>query len=317
MKISILGTESLGVRGLCCEVEANGRKFVIDPGVSLDIMRQGLPPHPSQIAVAGHVKEDIVAALSRATDIVVSHYHGDHTPLKDPDPWQIALADLPPPEKARFWCKGEEGLSAISLERRRDLVRHLGLPTPAAEGQDNGTLHCSQPVYHGRPPSMVMMSRIVEGGETFVHASDMQLLDPGAVAVISAWQPSVLVASGPPLYLSRLSAEEERRAWSHAEFLAGTVPTLVLDHHLLRSLEGLEWLERLAGTTEHAVLSAAEYMGRDLLLLEARRGELYREFPVPPGWHEAFARGEASLEKWDRFPSFLSRSGKNEEKMGI
>jgi predicted metallo-beta-lactamase superfamily hydrolase len=308
MKISILGTESLGVRGLCCEVNANGRTFVIDPGVSLDVMRQGLPPHPSQIAIAGHVKKDIISALSRATDIVVSHYHGDHVPLRDPNPWQISLADLPAPEGIGFWCKGEEGLSAISLERRRDLSRHLGRPLPRAEGQDDGTLHCSQPVFHGRPPSRVMMSRIVADGETFVHASDMQLLDPRAVAVISAWQPSVLVASGPPLYLSGLSSEEEWRVWSHAVFLASTIPTLILDHHLLRSLEGLAWLERLAATTEYAVLSAAEYMGRELLLLEARREELYRDLPVPPGWHDAFARGEATLEGWDRFSSQEGRN---------
>ena len=35
MDIEILGTESLGVRGLSCVVKADGRNIVIDPGVAL------------------------------------------------------------------------------------------------------------------------------------------------------------------------------------------------------------------------------------------------------------------------------------------
>ncbi len=32
MQIEIIGTESLGVRGLCCVVTTRERKVVIDPG---------------------------------------------------------------------------------------------------------------------------------------------------------------------------------------------------------------------------------------------------------------------------------------------
>jgi len=42
-------------------------------------------------------------------------------------------------------------------------------------------------------------------------------------------------------------------------------------------------------------------MGREPLLLEARREELYREYPVPERWHDAYARGEVEFEDFMDF----------------
>jgi len=58
----ILGTESLGVRGLSCEVQVEDRKVVIDPGVALGYWRHGLLPHPSQVAVGEQSRGKIVLA---------------------------------------------------------------------------------------------------------------------------------------------------------------------------------------------------------------------------------------------------------------
>ncbi|NYT09873.1 MAG: MBL fold metallo-hydrolase, partial [Methanosarcinales archaeon] len=111
MKIEILGTESLGVRGLSCLVEADGRTIVIDPGVALGYLRRGKLPHPCQVAVGAEVREKIVRALGRATDVVISHYHGDHIPLADANPYQLSLSRVPPLDGVRLWCKGPGGLS--------------------------------------------------------------------------------------------------------------------------------------------------------------------------------------------------------------
>jgi hypothetical protein len=46
----MLGTESLGVRGLSCVIETRERKVVIDPGVALGYRRHALLPHPVQVA---------------------------------------------------------------------------------------------------------------------------------------------------------------------------------------------------------------------------------------------------------------------------
>jgi len=39
-------------------------------------------------------------------------------------------------------------------------------------------------------------------------------------------------------------------------------------------------------------------MGEKPDLLEARRKALYNELPVPAGWHEAYAKGEAGFEEY-------------------
>ena len=50
-ELRILGTESLGVRGLSCYVEVDGQGILIDPGIALGYSRYNYLPHPYQIAV--------------------------------------------------------------------------------------------------------------------------------------------------------------------------------------------------------------------------------------------------------------------------
>jgi predicted metallo-beta-lactamase superfamily hydrolase len=49
------------------------------------------------------------------------------------------------------------------------------------------------------------------------------------------------------------------------------VEALVLDHHLMRSRDGLQWLNRLSSETGRRVLCAADFMGAPRRLLEADR----------------------------------------------
>jgi predicted metallo-beta-lactamase superfamily hydrolase len=77
MNVEIIGAESLGVRGLCCFVETKDRKILIDPGVALGYVRHKLLPHPIQIAIDEKVQKRIMDVWNEATDIVLSHFHGD------------------------------------------------------------------------------------------------------------------------------------------------------------------------------------------------------------------------------------------------
>lgn len=79
--LELIAAESLGVRGLCCRVDLGHRCIVIDPGVALGYLRHGLLPHPLQVSIGEKVRENILAALEQATDVVFSHFHGDHVPL--------------------------------------------------------------------------------------------------------------------------------------------------------------------------------------------------------------------------------------------
>ena len=308
MQIEILGTESLGVRGLSCVVTTEDRKIVIDPGIALGYSRYGLLPHPLQVAVGETVRKKILKELEDATDVVFSHLHGDHVPLVDANPYQMPaekVAAVCHERAHRFWVKGTRGLSQHMLQRLESLRVALDNDLANAEGQTDGLMSFSLPVPHGQRGErfgMVMMTRVVDGAEVFVHASDIQLLDDEAVSCIIAWQPTVVLASGPPLYLPSLSKRQRKTALRNAVRLAHKVDTLILDHHLLRSEGGRRWLDKIAATTGNQVVCAADFMGQRRTMLEAWRQRLYAEMPVPKGWHAAYARGEVDTEAYrDRY----------------
>jgi len=139
-----------------------------------------------------------------------------------------------------------------------------------------------------------MMTRIEEGNEVFVHATDIQMLSDEAIEQILVWHPSVVLASGPPIYLPSLPLAKREAAQRRTLMLARRIDRLILDHHLMRSEEGERWLNRVSSLTEHKVICAADFMGQVRNQLEAERVRWYQKMPVPQGWHEAYARGEAS-----------------------
>lgn len=297
MKIEILGTESLGVRGLCCVVQIKDRKIVIDPGVALGYKRHGLLPHPVQVAAGEQVRRRILAELEDATDVVMSHFHGDHIPMPKANPYQLKAQQVAPLcPRSRLWAKGPGGLSTHMEHRRASLAETLGRELPNAEGQSDGPLTFSPAVPHGEPDThlgTVMMTRVADEATVFVHASDIQLLDGRAVSWILDWHPDIALVGGPPLYLGEfMRMRRRRRAWVNAQKLAREVDTLILDHHLLRCEGGLSWLDRLSSKPGQRVICAADFMGRRRRLLEAQRAQLYKEMPVPDGWHQAYARGD-------------------------
>ena len=302
MQIEIIGTESLGVRGLCTVVTTAHRHIVIDPGVALGYRRRGKLPHPLQVYVGAQVRRAIIASLEGATDIVISHYHGDHIPLVDANPYQLDVGLVVDAcRDTRLWCKSPDyPLNKISM-RFNDLSRALGRPLPVVEGTDAGMMTFSTPQPHGTAGNglgTVMMTRIADGGDVFVHAADIQLLDDGAVSQIIEWRPDTVLVSGPPLYLSHISADQKWEARRNALRLARNVATLIVDHHLLRSAAGCRWLDDLPVAPGHRIICGADYMGRQRRFLEAWRDRLYRERPVPEGWHEAYANGEIDIDAY-------------------
>jgi predicted metallo-beta-lactamase superfamily hydrolase len=302
MHIEILGTESLGVRGLSCLVEVQDRKIVIDPGLALGYKRHGLLPHPAQVAMGETIRRKIITAWGEATDIVMSHFHGDHVPLTDANPYQLSVYSVASPcQTIRFWTKGEDGLSKRMLQRRRELCKVLAKDLPNTEEQTDGLLSFSPAVSHGSQNSRlgkVMMTRI-QGAETvFVHASDIQLLDDHPISQILDWKPDIVLVAGPPIYLSQFSPQKREKAWRNAIQLAYQVETLIIDHHLLRAEQGLSWLDRLALQTDHRVLCAADFMQRPRCLLEAQRVHMYEEMPVPDHWHRDYSRGASNTQDY-------------------
>lgn len=279
-------------------VELKNKKIIIDPGIALGFKRYGFLPHPFQVAIGAQIREKIIEELKNATDVIFSHFDGDHIPLFNANPYQLKLDSVKELMlNTRIWAKGKEYSSETQQKRREAIEKETNKNLPSAEGKKDKNLEFSFPVPHGEgnEKGTVMMTKI-EDGEVFVHASDIQLLDQKTIEKILEWEPNIVLASGPPLYrlASFLEAQRER-AWKNAVNLAENVDTLILDHHLLRSEEGIKWLKRLAKTTKNKVICAAEFMQREPLFLEAWRKELYKWIPVPENWHEDYKQGKVDF----------------------
>jgi hypothetical protein len=303
MNIKILGAESLGVRGLCCSVELKNRKILIDPGISLGLRRCGLLPHPLQIAVGASLRERIIEELKGATDVVFSHFHGDHCPLYNANPYQLAIKEVKDSlSNCRIWAKRADSCEFIQQRRREELATAIGKNLETAEGKSEGPLAFSFPVAHGqqgKEGNTVMMSRIEEEGKVFVHASDVQLLDAQTTERILDWSPDIVFASGPPLYRDASASNMVRqKAWENAAELSERVDTLIIDHHPLRSQEGVRWLKELSAATKNKVLCAADFMRRQPAFLEAWRKKLYEWVPVYEDWHEDYQHGKADVDSF-------------------
>lgn len=293
MQVEILGTESLGVRGMCCAVQTRLHHIVIDPGVALGFRREGFLPHPRQIAAGMSVARSIARHLSRATDVVFSHYHGDHIPLANANPYQLLLPETAPLlTRPRLWGKSAEDESPGFAARAFDLASAAGQPIRHGPGRSPERFEFSASMPHGARdsgPGTVMMTRIEEDEEVFVHASDIQLLEDEPVDLILEWKPSLLILSGPPIYRN-LAAGQAEAARQRAARLVREVPCCIIDHHLLRCRAGLTWLDDLQKEAKGIVQCAADYMGVPCRLLEADRSRLYDLYPVPGGWHENYQR---------------------------
>ena len=299
MSINIIGTESLGVRGMCCLVTSGNHKILIDPGVALGYQRHGLRPHPLQVARGIKVRQEIIRHMASATDIVFSHFHGDHVPLAHANPYQLSLKQIPVLSPGlRVWAMSEEGLSPLMCRRAAKLSERYGARMRTAEGCSEGMLSFSSPVPHGAAESgfgSVMMTCISTDDGIFVHAADIQLLDSGAIEKIIEWNPNILFAAGPPLYLGALTGMMRKQAWENGLRLAMNIDTLIVDHHLMRSTQGLIWLDNLSRAAGKKIYCAADFMNRPRLLLEAERGDLYKASPVPENWHDDYEKGRINV----------------------
>ncbi len=285
---------------MCCLVQAGKQRIIIDPGVALGYMRHGLLPHPAQVAVGIDIRQAIIEALATATDIVFSHFHGDHVPLREANPYQLSLQYLAAvPENINCWSASWKEQSTKMQQRGLDLTAVLGNRMKIAEGCSAGILSFSPAQPHGLLQSKtgtVMMTRIRADGQVFVHGPDIQLLSDQAVDVILQWQPDTLFVSGPPLYRQSLSAVALKQAWGNGIRLAENIETLIIDHHLLRSEQGLNWLDDLSQATGKKIFCAADYMHKPKQMLEARRTELYQEMAVPENWHRNYEQGKVSID---------------------
>jgi len=298
IKVEPLAAESLGVRSMCTYVQTKDVKLLLDAGVSLCPKRFGLPPHPVEFKEIIGCRKKIAEAAQKAEIVTISHYHfAHHTPSYGD--WLSQWTE--PTETARQIYEKKTVLlknarDSINYSQRRRgwmFQKTAGRQAEAlvkADGKKfvfgETSLKFSEPVFHGPEDSSlgwVLMLTVERGGEKFMFAPDVQgPMSIRTLKIILDEKPDVLVLGGPPLYLVGFKVDERqmKTALDNLEEIVAAVPLTLLEHHVLRDES---WREKTvnvfneAQQSEHAVQTAAEFLGRENVFLEANRRKLFSQ----------------------------------------
>jgi len=288
MKITPLAADSLGARSMATLVETSDVTILLDPSVRLGPYRYDLPPHPTERSRQKELWQVIREASKKADVLTVSHYHYDHHNPAAPSIFRGKLA---------FLKDGKFHINRSQRERSSAFVRKLKSYPKAIQVADGNQMDFgrtellfSPAVPHGYNDELgyVVMTRIAQGREVFVHTSDVigPPLKEHLSFLIDA-QPTVLYVDGPMTHMpENYPQEHTKRSLTHLVRILRTteVRTLILDHHILRDRN---WRSHTAPVfeagKEHdvAVLTAAEFAGKPVDQLEANRDKLYGIEPSP------------------------------------
>ena len=300
-----LGSESLGVRGLSCFVEVDGFKVLIDPGVALGFSRWGLHPHPLQAVAGDIVRSEIINLWSDVDAVILSHLHGDHTPLYNANPFQLSLNSLGDLKADSTLYVISERYVRSSREKLRlhEIVRKYGLKVKFVSTSLSNAEHLtfSLPYPHGSSGNTyVMLTLIVGDNLRFVHASDTQLLSREVAEVIKSMRPDIVMTDGPPIYRYLNDPSFVRvmlkKAEENLRIISEQAGVIIVDHHINRCNKGLEWVKGInRKITDTEVITAAEYMHKQPVLLEGWRRTLYRALPFRNDWFKPFESYKAVM----------------------
>jgi predicted metallo-beta-lactamase superfamily hydrolase len=264
---------------MACVVETTGMKVLIDPGTALGPKRFRLPPHPVEQETAQKVQKLLYDELADATHVVITHFHGDHHPMVEADTSQLDAREvLTFLKRTEILVKSNQGVSRRQKHRRRLLEQLLGKSLTDADNGQFAAISFSEPVPHGEPGNKagtVIMAKLTAKNTTFVHGSDIQLLNDKAVEIICNWKPDIAFIAGPPLYILENQKNSNDLLESinlHLARLTSACGKVILDHHIMRSRDGEAWLDRMAETHgKENICYAADFSQLPRNLLEANR----------------------------------------------
>jgi predicted metallo-beta-lactamase superfamily hydrolase len=299
IRVLPLAAESLGVRSLCTYVETGTLRVLLDAGVSLAPNRFRLPPHTQEFQAIIESRQRIAECAEQSDVVTISHYHFDHhTPSYDD--WACNWTDNATAQQIYrdklVLMKSYREHVNTSQRRRGWLFTKTGgkhaKKLQFADGQefhfDGSILRFSPPVFHGSPNSplgWVIMTTIEHEDERVLFASDVQgPMNTTATKIILREKPHLLIVGGPPIYLtgSNVRKTQIQHALRNLRKLSRKIPTIIADHHLLRSQTWQQDIQQVLEAAEKAgnkIVTAAEYLKKTPLLLEARRKKLFEDDP--------------------------------------
>ena len=278
MKFVPISSDSLGVRSLSVYVETRDLKMIIDPSAALGPSRYGLPPHPKEIEALERTKKEIERIAKDCDLFVISHYHYDHY---DPEAEFF--------EGKRIFAKDiEKNINASQKSRGKEFKERFEERSEIVYCDDtvhkigSTEIRFSPPFFHG-PANVrlgyVIMTTVDDGDKKLLHASDVQgPVTEEAKDYIIDQDPDILIIDGPPtIFLgwkfSRKNLEDA--IGNMIEIVENTGAEIILDHHLLRDLKYREQFADVYRIGGKRIKTFAEYLGKENIMLEAHRKELW------------------------------------------
>jgi len=269
-----LAFDSFGVRSEATFLPKE--RILIDPGVALGPRRYGLPPSKPELLALKLAKERIAEFGKKAKIVVVTHYHYDHHPYPNDELYEvfkdkIVIAkdiheNINPSGKRRGKLFEEQ-----VKERCKELIY--------GDGGEYYGIEISPAVWHGPVGSKVGMVVMVRVGK-FIHGSDAQaLLDPKALEWVIEREPELLIMDGfPTLFLGwKMSSKLFEQAKESMMKAVENSKEVIFDHHGVREED---FKEKNPIFKTGKVKTAAEFLGKENLLLEAWRKKLHQGMKV-------------------------------------
>ncbi|MEM1559253.1 MAG: hypothetical protein QW374_03120 [Candidatus Bathyarchaeia archaeon] len=291
LKIIPISFDSMGTRSMCIYVETKDVRIIVDPGVSLAPIRYGLPPHSLEIDKMEEDWRKIIEYGCKADIIVVTHYHYDHhNPDEGLEIYDGKIVFIKNPrDNINF---SQKRRASYFLERIRDVPDKLEEADCKEYVFGSTKIRFSKPVFHGVNSRLgyVIEVFIDDGVDRLVYTSDVEgpSLDD-QVEFLTECKPTIAFIDGPMTYMlgyryPRHSLDRSIENISRV-IEAGFVKTIILDHHLLRDITWMDKMKPLmdrVGGSNVKIMTAAEFIGKEPLMLEARRKELYELYPEKP-----------------------------------
>ena len=283
-RVELIGFDSFGIRSMATFLETQDTTIFIDPAVSIAPIRYGLPPHEIELRRLNEVATKITSRAYESEVIIVTHYHYDHHDLGDLVPIDIYRSKV-------VFIKDPQNNINVSQRIRaaRFLKRISGLPKEVKIADSSMYFHgntfikISHPTFHGPTPKLgyVIQVLVKDSDKKLLFTSDVEgPVNKDAVEFMINNPADLVIVDGPPTYLFKAKKEvsdPEIALRELARYLTSYAPEyLIIDHHLLRDLNYVEFYESLKPYLRKTkLLTAAEFMGKEPELLEAKRKELY------------------------------------------
>jgi len=292
LKIIPLAFDSLGVRSQATYVQTKDLNIIIDPSAALAPRRFGLPPHRVEVERLYELSSNIEEFLRESDVAIITHYHYDHH-----DPGRIIslenyngkiLIVKDPKNKINI---SQKIRASKFLKLVNNYISKLVIADSKCFAFGKTKICFSKPVPHGVNDRLGYVIEVLvdDGEEKFLYTSDVEgpVLEE-QVEFILLHKPDILIVDGPLTYMLgyKFSMSDLQKSIKNLkeiiEALKGS--TIILDHHLLRDSEYKSRLHEIYGYAKALkvrVISAAEYLGKPIDVLEVRRRELYEKEFAP------------------------------------